>query len=180
MCIPEQRNVIASKLRDSTAGPAILAGDMNVSPDESLVCQFESEGFRTAQNEEITWRRMPFVTDHVFYNAPLRLLAKRVAKTDALRPPRGRGGFRVLLSFGCGRVGPLNFCDTRGLQTGVSGRGFFECVVGSPEEGGLVVQDDKHRHVFHQRGEAAFVIEGVKKRNALDVAAEVLPVCHRR
>jgi endonuclease/exonuclease/phosphatase (EEP) superfamily protein YafD len=46
------------------------------------VKQFENAGFRTAQNETITWRRMPFVTDHLFYNAALRLVSQRVEVTS--------------------------------------------------------------------------------------------------
>ena len=54
---------------------------MNSAPDESLVEQFQSAGFDMVQNKEITWRRMPFVTDHIFYNPPLRLVSRRVEKT---------------------------------------------------------------------------------------------------
>jgi endonuclease/exonuclease/phosphatase (EEP) superfamily protein YafD len=79
---PEQRSIVESRLRAAGGEPLILAGDMNSAPGESIVGQFETAGFRTAQNEEITWRRMPFVTDHLFFNSPLRLLSRRVEKTD--------------------------------------------------------------------------------------------------
>lgn len=78
---PAQRNAVESRLRALGNGPLILAGDMNAAPNESLVDQFRSAGFHTVQNEEITWRRMPFVTDHIFYNPPLRLVSHRVEKT---------------------------------------------------------------------------------------------------
>ncbi len=44
--------------------------------------QFEKAGFRTAQNEEITWRRMLFLMDHLFIDSALRLDSCRVEKTD--------------------------------------------------------------------------------------------------
>jgi endonuclease/exonuclease/phosphatase family metal-dependent hydrolase len=76
-----QRDIVESNLREFGDEPLLLAGDMNSAPDESLVEQFQSAGFRTVQNEEITWRRMPFVTDHIFYNPPLRLVSHRIEKT---------------------------------------------------------------------------------------------------
>jgi endonuclease/exonuclease/phosphatase family metal-dependent hydrolase len=79
---PEQRSIVESKLRAAGGDPLILAGDMNSAPCESLVSQFENAGFRTVQNEEITWRRMPFVMDHLFFNSQLRPVSRHVAKTD--------------------------------------------------------------------------------------------------
>ena len=79
---PRQQSIVESKMRVADGEPLILAGDMNCAPHESLVGQFEKAGFRTAQNQEITWRRMPFVTDHLFFNAALRLISARVEKTD--------------------------------------------------------------------------------------------------
>lgn len=78
---PAQRNAVESRLRALGNMPLILAGDMNSAPEESLVDQFEGAGFHTVQNGEATWRRMPFVTDHIFYNPPLRLVSRRVEKT---------------------------------------------------------------------------------------------------
>jgi len=79
---PAQRNILESRLRELGGTPLVLAGDMNVAPNESLVAQFEGAGFRTVQNEVITWHREPFVTDHLFFNSPLRLAGWRVANTD--------------------------------------------------------------------------------------------------
>ena len=78
---PEQRNVIA-KLLKQTELPAILAGDFNSAPNESLVEQYEELGFKTTQKEEITWKRMPYVLDHVFYNTSLKLEQSQVIDTD--------------------------------------------------------------------------------------------------
>lgn len=78
----EQRNILETRLRDIGLEPAILAGDMNSAPGESLVAQFENAGFRTAQNEKPTWRRMPYVMDHIFYNATLKPSFRRVEQTS--------------------------------------------------------------------------------------------------
>jgi endonuclease/exonuclease/phosphatase (EEP) superfamily protein YafD len=79
---PGQRNLIAQQLAAAT-GPTILTGDFNVSNFEDLVAQFAPAGFATVQQKEITWRRRPFVLDHIFYNAPLRPVAHRVVPTPA-------------------------------------------------------------------------------------------------
>ena len=51
------------------------------------------------------------------------------------------------------------------LSTGA----FIQSAVGGAEEGGLVVEYDQDGGVFHERGEAAFVVEGVEEGDALDV-----------
>jgi endonuclease/exonuclease/phosphatase family metal-dependent hydrolase len=77
-----QRDIVEAALRAQT-GPTILAGDLNSAPGEGVVEQFDAAGFRTAQNETITWRRKPFILDHLFYNAPLQLKAHSVIPTPA-------------------------------------------------------------------------------------------------
>jgi len=77
-----QRQLVAEELR-RCLGPTILTGDFNVSRHDSLVTQFGEVGFRTVQDREVTWRRRPFVLDHIFYNAPLRPLAWKVKPTPA-------------------------------------------------------------------------------------------------
>lgn len=79
---PEQRRLVAEELRRCT-GAAILTGDFNVSRHDSLVHQFAQVGFRTVQDREVTWRRRPFVLDHIFHNAPLRPLTWQVHPTPA-------------------------------------------------------------------------------------------------
>ena len=79
---PQQRDLVEARLRTIGAEPAILAGDMNSAPGESLVSQFKKAGFSTVQNAEPTWRRMPYVMDHIFYNNPLRFVAQRIEKTN--------------------------------------------------------------------------------------------------
>jgi endonuclease/exonuclease/phosphatase family metal-dependent hydrolase len=78
----EQRALVAEQLRRAT-GPTVLGGDFNVSKHESLVRQFGEVGFKTVQDKEVTWRRRPFVLDHIFYNSPLRLVSHVVKPTVA-------------------------------------------------------------------------------------------------
>ncbi|HVU24014.1 MAG TPA: endonuclease/exonuclease/phosphatase family protein [Opitutus sp.] len=79
---PWQRNRIADLLADAT-GPTLLSGDFNVSRHEGLVAQFASRGFAAVQDTEITWRRRPYVLDHIFYNSPLRAVSRAVIPTAA-------------------------------------------------------------------------------------------------
>ncbi|PTX91764.1 endonuclease/exonuclease/phosphatase family protein [Opitutus sp. ER46] len=79
---PGQRQRVAEELA-AAPGPMLLAGDFNVSHHESLVAQFAAQGFRTVQDQEITWRRRPYVLDHIFFNAPLARVAHRVIPTPA-------------------------------------------------------------------------------------------------
>jgi endonuclease/exonuclease/phosphatase family metal-dependent hydrolase len=79
---PFQRNLVAEQLADSR-GPTLLAGDFNVNRHEGLVTQFAGLGYQTVQQTEPTWRRQPFVLDHVFYNAALRCVRHQVVLTSA-------------------------------------------------------------------------------------------------
>ena len=79
---PFQRNLVADQLAASP-GPTLLAGDFNVSRHHTLVGQFAERGYATVQETEITWRRRPFVLDHIFYNTQLRCIGHRVAPTLA-------------------------------------------------------------------------------------------------
>lgn len=79
---PFQRNLVAAQLAASR-GPTILAGDFNVSRHGSLTAQFAEHGFATVQDREVTWRRRPYVLDHIFHNAPLRCVAHRISPTPA-------------------------------------------------------------------------------------------------
>lgn len=79
---PVQRKLVQDQLAASK-GPTILTGDFNVSKHRTLIEQFAATGYTTVQETEITWRRRPFVLDHVFYNAGLRPIAHRVVPTPA-------------------------------------------------------------------------------------------------
>ena len=80
---PFQRNLVAEQLEASNKLPTILTGDFNVSNHRSLVAQLAASGFATVQEKEVTWRRRPFVLDHIFHNPSLRCVAHRVVPTPA-------------------------------------------------------------------------------------------------
>ena len=63
--------MVAEQLRQST-GPTLLTGDFNVAQHYSLTKQFGEVGFRPVQTHEVTWRRRPYVLDHIFYSRHLR------------------------------------------------------------------------------------------------------------
>lgn len=79
---PFQRALVAEQLAASR-GPTILAGDFNVSKHQTLISQFGQCGFSAIQDQEITWRRRPFVLDHIFHNSQIRCLGYRVVPTPA-------------------------------------------------------------------------------------------------
>jgi len=61
--------------------PTLVTGDFNVSNKESLLAEYEKFGFGTVHKDEITWRRKPFVLDHIFHNAPWRCVSHEVIPT---------------------------------------------------------------------------------------------------
>lgn len=77
---PAACHLVEAELRQQTA-PTLFAGDLNSAPDEDTVGQFERAGFQTVQKETVTWRRKPFVVDHIFYNPALRLESHAVIPT---------------------------------------------------------------------------------------------------
>jgi endonuclease/exonuclease/phosphatase (EEP) superfamily protein YafD len=77
-----QRKFVADRLREST-GPTLLGGDFNVSNHNSLVEQFEHVGYQALQTSEVTWRRRPYVLDHIFYSRHLRPVGHAVKQTRA-------------------------------------------------------------------------------------------------
>ena len=79
---PFQRNLVAEQLAASR-GPTLLTGDFNVSKHHTLVAQFAKCGYTTVQESQVTWRRRPFVLDHIFHNAQLRCVGHRVVPTPA-------------------------------------------------------------------------------------------------
>jgi len=78
----EQRQLVIEQLR-RTSGPALLGGDFNVSKHNSLVRQFTEAGYPTVQTEKTTWRRRPYVLDHIFYNRHLQPVRHAVKPTLA-------------------------------------------------------------------------------------------------
>ncbi|HVU15557.1 MAG TPA: endonuclease/exonuclease/phosphatase family protein [Candidatus Didemnitutus sp.] len=78
----QQRDLVAAELAASKV-PTILTGDFNVSKHESLVQQFGEVGFKTVQSEKVTWRRRPYVLDHIFYSHHLKLISHEVKPTPS-------------------------------------------------------------------------------------------------
>lgn len=79
---PVQRRLVIEALREAD-GPTLLGGDFNVASHEALSRQFAAAGYRTVQTEEPTWRRQPYVLDHIFYSRHLRALHHVVKPTRA-------------------------------------------------------------------------------------------------
>ena len=77
-----QRELVLEQLRASQ-GATLIGGDFNVSRHESLVRQFSGAGYNTVQQEKITWRRRPYVLDHIFYSRHLRTVSHAVQPTLA-------------------------------------------------------------------------------------------------
>jgi len=78
----EQRQLVAEQLRRSD-GPTLISGDFNVSEHDSLVQEYAEAGYKTVQTEEATWRRRPYVLDHIFYNRHLCSVNYSVKPTKA-------------------------------------------------------------------------------------------------
>lgn len=79
---PFQRNLVHNQLAQSKL-PTLLGGDFNVSRHQTLVEQFAKQGYKTVQDTEVTWRRRPYILDHIFYSAHLRCTAHKVVPTPA-------------------------------------------------------------------------------------------------
>ncbi|HWA25650.1 MAG TPA: endonuclease/exonuclease/phosphatase family protein [Lacunisphaera sp.] len=77
----EQRQLVEMQLRGTAHMPTLLTGDFNVSKHHSLIQQFADCGYKTVQSTEITWRRRPYVLDHIFYNDWLRPTSWEVRPT---------------------------------------------------------------------------------------------------
>jgi endonuclease/exonuclease/phosphatase family metal-dependent hydrolase len=77
-----QRDRVEVELR-RCEGATLLGGDFNCAPGETVVEQFKRAGFHPSQTTLVTWRRMPFIIDHVFFNRLLRLEACSVIPTPA-------------------------------------------------------------------------------------------------
>jgi endonuclease/exonuclease/phosphatase family metal-dependent hydrolase len=80
---PFQRQIVADQLGASNGTATILTGDFNVSQHDTLIAQFAEHGYHTVQRKEVTWRRRPYILDHIFYNAPLRCVSHQVLPTPA-------------------------------------------------------------------------------------------------
>lgn len=79
----EQRIRVEEQLRAFAGMPTLLTGDFNVSKHESLISQYSTAGYHTVQSTEVTWRRRPYVLDHIFYNEWLKPVSWAVKPTPA-------------------------------------------------------------------------------------------------
>jgi endonuclease/exonuclease/phosphatase family metal-dependent hydrolase len=79
---PGQRQLVVDQLRSSD-NPTLLGGDFNVSKHQSLIRQFARAGYKTVQDKKVTWRRRPYVLDHIFYSRHLRPVRHAVKPTPA-------------------------------------------------------------------------------------------------
>ena len=77
-----QRELVIKELLASD-GATLIGGDFNVSRHESLVQQFALAGYRPVQTDKVTWRRRPYVLDHIFYSQQLRPVHHAVKPTNA-------------------------------------------------------------------------------------------------
>lgn len=77
----EQRQLVFEQLRRSDCA-TLLGGDFNVSNCDPLVRQFAEAGYQTVQTGEATWRRRPYVLDHIFYSRHLHLVRYAVKPTN--------------------------------------------------------------------------------------------------
>lgn len=77
---PEQRGLVAQQLARSKL-PTLLGGDFNVRDHASLTAQFSAQGYATVQQDMVTWRRRPYVLDHIFHNVPLRPVRHEIVPT---------------------------------------------------------------------------------------------------
>jgi len=78
-----QRKLVEEQLRKTADMPTLLTGDFNVSKHQSLIQQFGDAGYQTVQSTEITWRRRPYVLDHIFYSSSLQPVGWAVKPTPA-------------------------------------------------------------------------------------------------
>jgi endonuclease/exonuclease/phosphatase family metal-dependent hydrolase len=79
---PVQRRLVIEALRE-TDGPTLLGGDFNMLSHHALSRQFAAAGYQTVQTKQPTWRRDPYVLDHIFYSRHLRLVRHVVRLTHA-------------------------------------------------------------------------------------------------
>jgi len=77
-----QLEIVVEQVREPT-GPTLVGGDFNVCRHDVLVRQFLAAGYQTVQDSHATWRRRPYVLDHLFYNRFLRPLRYAVEQTPA-------------------------------------------------------------------------------------------------
>lgn len=76
-----QRNCVVNMVQ-GLGDPILLGGDFNAAPDERLVEQMARAGLSPAQTTQPTWKRRPYVVDHLFNSSALRLESCEVLPTE--------------------------------------------------------------------------------------------------
>ncbi len=89
-----QRDLVEKRLR-LCSQPTLLAGDFNCAPGETVVEQFAKAGFHPVQTSEITWRRRPYVLDHIFHNSGFIPESWKVIPTEASDHHAVQAAFRL-------------------------------------------------------------------------------------
>jgi endonuclease/exonuclease/phosphatase family metal-dependent hydrolase len=79
---PEQRNIVLDEAM-AIEGSVVLAGDFNCVSGEGLLKQYENAGLQAMQKKSVTWKRMPHVLDHIFFNNRLTLKGGTVDEVTA-------------------------------------------------------------------------------------------------
>lgn len=80
---PEQRRCLETLVRAlGMEQPILLGGDFNIGPGEKVVEQMQRAGLKPAQTTEPTWRRMPYVVDHLFASPALALESCKLVPTE--------------------------------------------------------------------------------------------------
>ncbi len=91
----EQRDLVERAILRSDA-PTLMGGDFNCAPGEGVVEQFTRAGYRAVQDAEPTWRRRPYVMDHLFCNAGLKAERGEVVPTLCSDHHAVRADFRLV------------------------------------------------------------------------------------
>lgn len=91
-----QRDLVAEAAA-AADGPVLLAGDFNCAPNEDLVGQFAEAGLRAVQDAAPTWRRRPYVMDHLFFNSGLKTDHVEVVPTHCSDHHAVRADFRLVV-----------------------------------------------------------------------------------
>lgn len=79
---PQQRQVLRDYVR-RLQGPCILAGDFNSAPGEATITELEALGLRSVQHHRVTWKREPYVLDHILHSPHFVLSGHAVHATPA-------------------------------------------------------------------------------------------------
>lgn len=78
---PEQRLKVLELLA-GCEGPHLIGGDFNSSDHGALIEQFAAENLSAVNRGEVSWRRRPYVLDHLFHSPDLCCVKHEVCPTS--------------------------------------------------------------------------------------------------